>query len=414
MKQKLLFLLLVFPILTYSQESLKEYVHNEFNFRHLIDFSNKGNVDSTNFYALKIINSKDKTFLPETYYRLAILHNNKVKACANLLVLPATSNLGNYFECKHEHKNKSLNYLDKAVRFGLVFSDIKLEYDSLRYEKNRKFYESTYYNKELIDLLSLLSVSDQNNRVKYNKRKISWDVVAKQDSINCSKLKDWVNNNGWPKFLSQRDISMIDYDYESSSVSEFISHFGRENLLFFLDKAYESAKIWESSWNQVYEILMYQYWKFPEQRLILDEDKRFYVSLSPLNYIYVDELTGIIDVENSMFEILGIAECAQYDKVLILPTKKYYSTHRKNAFRELFRINNICSKFGVSAFYFPIFQSGWQEKIKQIIEAENYESEFYIILFPSKSSAYFIDRICPTILSKSKITEQDFNSIFKL
>lgn len=62
MKQKLLFLLLVFPILTYSQESLKEYVHNEFNFRHLIDFSNKGNVDSTYFYASKIINSKDKTF----------------------------------------------------------------------------------------------------------------------------------------------------------------------------------------------------------------------------------------------------------------------------------------------------------------------------------------------------------------
>src|SRR5690606_11945389 len=120
-----------------------------------------------------------------------------------------------------------------------------------------------------------------------------------------------------------------------------------------------------------------------------------------------------IDIENSMFEILGIAECAQYDKVLILPTKKYYSTHKKNAFRELFRINNICSKFGVSAFYFPIFQSGWKGKIKQIIEAENYESEFYIILFPSKASGYFLCRICPTILSKSKITEQDFNSIFK-
>ena len=177
--------------------------------------------------------------------------------------------------------------------------------------------------------MDLISESDQNNRVKYNKKKISWNLVAKQDSINCSKLKDWVNNNGWPKFLSQRDISMIDYDYESSSVSVFISHFGRENFLFFLDKAYESAKNWESSWNQVYEILMYQYWKFPEQRLILDENKRFYVSLSPLDYIYVDELTGIIDIENSMFEILGIAECAQYDKVLILPTKKYYSTYNQ-------------------------------------------------------------------------------------
>lgn len=146
---KILFLLLVFPILTYSQESLKEYVHNEFNFRHLIDFSNKGNVDSTYFYASKIINSKDKTFLPETYYRLAVLHNNKVKACANLLVLPTTSNLGKYFECKHKHRNKSLNYLDKAVRFGLVFSDIKLEYDSLRYEKNRKFHGTLLQSKTL-------------------------------------------------------------------------------------------------------------------------------------------------------------------------------------------------------------------------------------------------------------------------
>ena len=77
--------------------------------------------------------------MPETYYRLAVLHNNKVKACANLLVLPTTSNLCKYFECKHNHRNKSLDYLDKAVRFGLVFSDIKLEYDSLRYEKIENF-----------------------------------------------------------------------------------------------------------------------------------------------------------------------------------------------------------------------------------------------------------------------------------
>jgi hypothetical protein len=255
--------------------------------------------------------------------------------------------------------------------------------------------------------------SDQGNRNRYNGGKIPWSVVAKQDTINCLRLKNWVNINGWPQFLSQRNNSMFKYKLESSSISIYISHYGRENFLYFLDKAYYSALEGKSSWNQVYEILKFLYWKFPEKVLMLDENKKYYVSLSPISYIYTEENSGIINIEDSMFAILGLAESAQTLQFLVLPSKKYYSNHQDIAFTELERIKKICSDFNVSISYFPIFQLGGFGHLKKIIETENYESEFYLVFFNFEDYSFSYRGVLPSVINKSKITKDDFDSIFK-
>jgi hypothetical protein len=409
---KILLLLLIFPSLLLSQESLKDYINNDFYYKSVKEFSSQGNIDSSYFYASKIFESNDKTFWTETYYQLAILHQNKTKKCPNI-VLPSKKRFNKYLICKYDQTKKSLQYLDTAVKYGLIWSDIDLDYDSLRYAKYRHIYEETFYNEALIKLLTSIGKFDQGNRNRYNGGEIPWTVVAKQDSINCSRLKNWVHINGWPPFLSQRNKTMSAYEYEKSSLSTYISHYGRENVLYFLDNAYNSALEGKSSWNQVYEILLFLYWKFPEEILMLDENKRYYVSLSPISYIYTEENSGIINIEDSMFAILGLAESAQNLQLLVLPSKKYYSNHPDIAFTELRRIKNICSSFNVSISYFPIFQLGGFGHLKKIIETENYESEFYLVFFNFEDYSFSYRGVLPSVINKSKITKDDIDSIFK-
>lgn len=412
MKRKITLTILAVGVIfnLHSQTTLKTYIDNKFHMSSLIDNIIKEDVDSAKYFAYQILNSQDKTFSSDVYYQLSILHYVKIRKCTSS-VFSGKYSYYELFDCMQHHRNLYLQYIDSAVMYGMLQDDIILDYDSLRYAKNRAIYEHTFYNKELVNLLNTIDITDQGNRAKYRTGDITGEEMVHQDSINCELLKNWIIENGWPEYLSLCNDS-ISRGYEISAMSAFISHYGRKNSIFFLDKAYRSAIDGKSSWNQVYAIYRFIYWKFPYKRYTTENNK-YYATISPLLYLFTDSISGKIDLDSSMFAILGVADQAQFFKILILPTKKYRKEHPEVALSESNRLRHICSRFGVSVSFLPLFRTEWFLPFCDIIKTENYDTDFYLVFFYIDISTQTDKYGSPSIIEYSKIQRYDFDIIFE-
>jgi len=147
------------------------------------------------------------------------------------------------------------------------------------------------------------------------------------DSINCNKLTNWIKTNGWPSFLTTSVENSICWPNEHSSLMTFFRHYSREDLLFFIDAAQQSAISGFSSWNLVFELEISGFNRFAEQFVNISSDKAAY--LSPLLQTYTDNINGSLDCQESMFEILSVAEISQNYQIALFPTLQFYKLIRK-------------------------------------------------------------------------------------
>jgi len=394
---------LIFNILnSISQNVFKEYIINKTIINKVDKYSKENNVEKTLYFADRIINSKELTFRRKTFIILSklMLKNNEI--------------------------DKSLLYLDEAVKIGHwwggIDKDLIKYYNYQRFKKNWEQYEKNYLDYFLINLLSKVSVTDQGVRIKsYKSKKVRDEEFNRVDSINNKILKNYIKNNSWPKFFSYNDTcNSILSENEDTPITSYISHFGRQNLMYFLNEAYISANKGLSSWNQVFHLENFLLWKFPyKEGSVYFSNKIFRVGISPLHRIFVNNKTYQLDIYNSLFEIISIAEIAHpttNNVVFILPSPYYYKKNKTIAYQNLNNLIKIFKNLKINKLQINFINSKFYNNNFTLINRYcNFNSPYFVVLFQEYKKGTFLKVPYgqPTFFEYSNISEDDINSIYK-
>jgi hypothetical protein len=394
--------------------TIHEYFLNKINVNKIKMFTETNTRDSALIYANKVFESNDKTFHIKVNVMLSDMYFN----FQNYAIKPFDWSIGGMQKrnaALQKNKELSLHYLDEAVKYGLCWNCIddnkKEYYDSNRYQINRNFYLTNYANVGLINLIKEIEETDQGNRQgRINQQKMEFD-----DSINCYKMTNWIETHGWPTFLSISVENGICVTNEHNSLLTYTRHFSRENILFYLETAYKSAEDGKSSWNQVFDLEITQFNRFPETIVPLTAEKSAYII--PLVRTYTDSVTGNLDISKSMFEILTVAEISQNYQIAVFPTKQFYKTNQHNAYVQLMSL------------YYTIMQLESAAKPTDFMNITTFNpltyryyflnsdnsSSFFLVLISDKNKqvSWTVPAGYPTIIENSNLSKNDIDSIFK-
>ena len=386
----------------FSQNSLKEYLINKVLINKVDYFSKQNKMDSVLYYSNRILKSNDLTFTKGVYVNLSKL------------------------AFKNKNTEQSFKYLDEAVKIGYSWNFIdtlqRCSYGYKRFIKNWIIFKKKYHDMELTVMLNKVSETDQGIRIKYFNKKTTkaiYEEYKKTDENNCLVIKQWVQKNSWPKFLTYNDSTLSFSNInEECPITSYISHFGRENVLFFLKEAYQSASKGYSSWNLVFQLENFLLWKFPYTRAASEfNDTNYQITTAPLLRVYIDNKTNSIDYNKSLFEIISIAEIIHPNanlNALILPSPNYFKNinigynylHKIHRYLEILKVNkNRLAYININSY------NNYINVIKKYCD---FKTPFFIVFYnKNKFSSFCLTPYgSPTIIEYSKLSEYDINSLY--